>query len=288
MRQQLPVIVAGVVVLLVGLLGYRVLFDDTEQRALVVSTVVGEVQRVDADGQAHPASVGEAVAADGSRVRVGAAGRAILSAGEGSSLLLEADTTVRVLEADRRGVTVELDEGRVQARVVDGASVLGVRAAGRTATVAGGAVRVGRDGQDTVRVAVDEGAVSLEGFGVAGLVAGERIDARAGDGGVVSEAVMEEILLEVRWPEPGPTDGSVPVDGRTHPHARVAIRGPGGTTELDADEDGRFKAEIDLPTGDHVVSVTADDGLAEPRATEQTLHRDAPAPTASTEVRWER
>jgi len=286
MRQHLTVLLAAAVVLVLGYGGYHVLFAEAEYQRLTVASVAGEVTRTDERGAVVPAGPGDSLHASAA-IRVGAEGHALLVAGEGAQLMLEADTTVRVLAASRRGVQVELDEGRVQATVQPGSRVLGVRAGSRTARTEAGAFRVARDGDGYVRVAAEAGAVSVDGpDGAEALAVGQRLDVDPGGRAAISEAVLEEILLEVQWPEPTPGDTPVPVDGQTTPHAKVAIRGPGGTTELRADASGHFEGTIHLPPGDHVVRIDAADDLSPARTEERTLTRPAPVPVATTEVRF--
>ena len=286
MKQHLTVMLAAAAVLIVGYGGYHALFAEAAYQSLTVASVAGEVTRTDASGGVLPAGPGDSLHASAS-IRVGASGHALLVAGEGTQLMLEADTSVRVLAADRRGVQVELDEGRVQARVQAGSRVLGVRAGDRTARTDAGTFRVARDAEGFVRMATEAGRVTVEGpDGTTSLPMGQRLDIDPAGRAAVSEAVLEELLLEVQWGTPVPGDAPVPVDGRTVPHAQVAIQGPRGTTRLRADADGRFHGDIDLPTGTHTVRVEAEDGLAPAAADARDLERPAVVPVATTEVRF--
>ncbi len=287
MKQHLVILVAAASVLLLGYVGYIGIFSDAEHRRLEIAGLAGTVTHTDAAGVEHHAALGDAVPADGV-VRVGPDGHALLVAGEGTQLVLAAETTVRVLQADARSVMVELDEGRVQARVVAGNRLLGVRAAGRTATAESGAFQVARDADDRVRIAVDEGAVSLDGFGdTTALSAGSRIDVRPGGEPVVSARVVEELLLEMSWPPPGEGKGPAPIGGRTVPYARVAVTGPSGRREVESDAAGHFSVDVQLEVGAHAVTVDVSDGLGEQRrATEVVERKPPPPPVATTEVRF--
>jgi len=286
MKEHLSVLLAALAVLAVGYGCYLVLFADPTTGQLMVTAVAGEVTRVAPDGRSEPAGTGDLLT-ESTEIRVGEAGHVLLEAGEGSELRLEDNTSVRVLAADHRGVRVELDEGRVQARVRPGSRVLGVRAGGRTATAEDGRFRMARDSEGTVRIAVDEGSVALAGpDGPTALAAGSRLDAVRGQVPVIQDSVVEELLLEIRWPSLPPGSDPAPVDGRTLPHAQVRIRGPQGTTELQADAEGRFFTELSVPAGTHAIEVAVDDGLGAERTESGQLVRPAEVPVATTEVRF--
>jgi len=286
MKEHLSVLLAALAVLAVGYGGYFVLFADPTTGRLMVTAVAGEVSRVAPDGRVEPAGTGDFLT-EATEIRVGESGHVLLEAGEGSELRLEDHTSVRVLAADRRGVRVELDEGRVQARVRAGSRVLGVRAGVREVTADEGGFRMARDSEGTVRVAVDEGSVRMEGpDGPLSLASGQRFDARIGQPPVIRDSVVEELLLEIRWPSLPPGEAPAPVDGRTLPHANVRVRGPQGTTELQADAEGRFHAELTVPVGSHSVSVEVDDGLGSGRSETGQLERPIEVPVATTEVRF--
>ena len=288
MKEHLSVLLAALAVLAVGYGGYLALFADPTTGQLMVTAVAGDVTRVAPDGREEPAGTGDFLT-EATEVRVGESGHVLLEAGEGTELRLEDKTSVRVLAADRRGVRVELDEGRVQARVRPGSRVLGVRAGGRTATAQDGRFRMARDAEGMVRIAVDEGKVALDGpDGPAELSAGSRLDAAPGQAPVIQDRVMEELLLEMRWPELTPGEAPAPIGGRTLPHALVRVRGPQGTTALRADAEGQFYTELDMPLDARrmEVEVEVEDGLGAERSAKSQLERPVEAPVASTEVRF--
>jgi len=286
MRQHLTVLLAAVAVLLLGYAGYEALFAEAEYQRLTVSSVAGEVTRTDATGAVLPAGPGDTLHASAS-IRVGASGHALLVAGQGAQLMLEEETSVRVLGADRRGVQIELDEGRVQARVQAGSRMLDVQAGSRTARTEGGSFRMARDSDGYVRVAADSGAVDILGpDGAAPLPVGQRLDVTPNGAATLSEVALEEILLEVQWSHPEPGNTPVPVSGRTAPHARIAIVGPEGASEVRADEEGRFQGEVDLPVGTHSVQVLANDGLSPTSVQTRSMERPAVVPVSTTEVRF--
>lgn len=284
MRQHLIVLFAAISVLGLGYGGYFVMFQEAEYRTLTVTSVTGAVTRSDERGVAVPAGPGDSVEAS-NVIRVGATGRALLTAGEGTQLLLEEETSVRVVAANRRGVQVELDEGRVKARVQPGSRMLGVRSGGQLARSDGGGFAVARDADGFVRVAVEDGSVEIDGpDGTRTLESGERLDAAPDGTSVLSSAVLEEILLEVRWADAKPGDAPVPVEGRTTPYARVAIEGPTGTSTTHADRDGRFAGEVAVPSGSHTITVDVSDGLGLEASDTRVVSRPAAVPVASTEV----
>lgn len=286
MKQHLTVLLAAAAVLVLGYGGYLALFADAEYQRLTVTSVAGEVTRTDARGATVPAGPGDTLS-ESSAIQVGASGHALLMAGEGTQLMLEEQTSVRVLAADRKGVRVELDGGRVQARVQPGSRMLGVRASGQTAETSAGRFQMARDSDGYVRIAPEAGTVTVEGpTGIQTLEPGERLDVTPEGQAAISEAVLEELLLEVHWPTPRPGEAPVAVSGRTTPHAEVAIRGPQGEESLRADAAGRFEGTVVLPTGAHVVTIESDDGLGQSTSTESVLERPARVPVATTEVRF--
>ena len=287
MRQHLTVLLAAVAVLLVGYGGYAVLFTDPAHSQLTVASVAGTVTRVDPTGATSPASPGDALRADAG-IRVGGSGHALLVAGEGSQIMLESDTTVRVLSADRRGVQVELDEGRVQARVQSGSRILSVQAGERTARATDGSFRVAKDSDGFVRVVTEAGTVDVDGpDGPTILSTAQRLDAPPTGPATVSDAAMEEILLQVQWGTPTVGSEPVAIRGTTVPHAAVSISGPDGVTALRADAAGQFESALVLPPGSpHDVRVEVTDGLGSPRSDSRVLARPVVVPTATTEVRF--
>ncbi|HCH62099.1 MAG: hypothetical protein CL927_19650 [Deltaproteobacteria bacterium] len=286
MKQHLIVLLAAVFVLALGYGGYFLMFQEAEYRRLTVTSVAGEVTRLDSTGAAVPAGPGDAVE-ETNVIRVGATGRAVLTAGEGTQLLLEQETSVRVLSASRRGVQVELDEGRVKARVKPGSRVLGVRAGERVAQTAAGGFQVARDVDGFVRVAVDAGTVEMDGpDGPQALAAGQRLDVDPSGEAVISSAVLEEILLEVQWPETPAGAAPLPIEGSTVPFGQVQVRGPQGTTTVHANQAGHFASEVSIPQGEHTITIDVSDGLGQATSDTRSVHRPSTVPVASTEVKF--
>ncbi len=271
-------------VLILGYAGYWVLFAEDEYRRLTVASVAGEVIRTSPSGTSAAAGAGDFITAS-SQIRVGASGHAVLKAGEGTQLVLEKETSVRVLSADRRGVEVELDEGRVKARVQPGSRVLGVRAGPQEARTSAGAFQVARDGEGYVQVAAEQGTVEVIGpDGPTALTAGQRLDGSPTGRPSITDALLEEILLEVRWADP--MEGGVPIEGRTIPYAQVAVDGPEGRATTRADGAGAFSTSVPIPPGTHTVRVEVSDSFGAEAAQEQVVERAVAVPVATTEVKF--
>ena len=144
MRRQLPLLLVVLVVLGAGLAGYQALFGPGDAVTLSLIEVSGEVERVDALGGQESLELGAALSPR-DQVRVGETGRAVLGVGEGSTLTLEPSSSIRVTQVERTGVRVELEEGRVQAKVGAGSPLLAVEREGQSVEVDDGEVLVSED-----------------------------------------------------------------------------------------------------------------------------------------------
>jgi len=283
-RDILQLVAALVVVLALGALGYRALFGGGQAAPLVVESVSGDVLLRSQDGE-RPAAVGEALSTD-ARLRSSADGSAVLVTGTDTRLELKPSSSLRVVGADERGVLVELEGGRVQARVRPGSPAVGVLAEGRQVDAVDGAFAVGLDLGGTVAVEALEGGVVLTGFGSAeGLAAGERV--LAGEHGAIVGAVPSELLLHVDWPSWNTTkEERVALEGTTDPGARVTARAGERRVDGRAGPDGRFELVVPLQQGDNAVVVEAQGVMGRVRRDEGDLERDDQEPTAEIEIRF--
>lgn len=287
MREQLPVLLAVAVVLLLGFLGYELLFAPSETVALEVLEAQGEVERVGADGVGTAAVVGEALEVR-ERLRVGEGGRAVLGVGEGSRLTLESRSTIQVTRVEAQSVRVELEEGRVQARVRPGGTLLGIARGGQSVEVEDGRVAVAAGEDGVLRVQAEEGRVRLGGFDeITELAAGERLSRGVG-GEQIREPVPRELLLEVRWPKEQATrEDEITVRGTAPPFARVQVRARGGSVVTRSDGRGAFSVVVALEEGENEVEVVVEDGFGGSTRSRHTVIRDTEAPQAtSAEVVW--
>ena len=284
MKDLLQLVGALVLVLGLGLLGWRGIFGGGQRAPLVVESIEGDVQ-LRVEGGEQPAVVGQALDKD-ARLRSGAAGSAVLSAGGETRLELKPDSSLRVVGADERGVLVELEGGRVQARVRPGSPALGVLTEGRRVDAEDARFEIGVDGAGNVAVEAEEGSVALTGFGDSeSLDEGER--ALAGPHGVVAGPIPEELLLHVDWPSWSTTNQEAfSLSGTTDPGARVAARSGDGLVEARAGPDGRFELLVPLEQGDNPVTVEAEGVLGRIRRDQAQLERDDQGPTAEIEIRF--
>ncbi len=289
MRQQLPVLIAVVVVLVLGALGYRLFFGADEAMGLRVMEARGEVQRVSATGRASAATVGDQVEPQ-ERLTVGEGGRAVLGVGEGSQLTLEARSSIRVTSVEETGVRVELEEGRVQAKVSQGSTLLGIQRGDREVAVSDGAVAVTTGEGGRLRVEAEQGSADLSGFGDArSLSAGERLTLDD-TGASAVEPVPDELLLEVSWPQAKATrEEELVVKGEAPAFAQVRVGRAGRWWNTRADAAGQFSVVIELAEGENTVEVVVEDGFGGERRSTHVVERDTQAPQATrAEVVWGR
>lgn len=286
-RPPLQIALAVLTVLILGLVGYRVLFAAGDEAALVLLEVQGSVTSTDAAGVAAAAVPGTPIDPRHSLV-VGADGQAVLGLGEETRLTLSNDSSIRVLGVDGSGVRVELEEGRVQARVRPGSPRLTVSNRGRGVEATDADFTIGADGEGGLQLRADRGAVGLQGLGyLDSLAEGKVLTAVSGKEPVVQDIPIE-LLLEVEWPDaPATRDAEVRVNGRTDPYARVRL-GRGETlTEVRAGADGRFRGSVPLEEGANRLRVEVEDALGNHAEDGKELERDSTAPTVtSTEVLW--
>lgn len=285
-RQSLTLILVGMLVLIGGFVAYRLIFAPDPIDGLQVVEVSGKVSRTDASGAEVQAGVGDVVAAQ-EQVRVDGHGYAVLAVGDATRLTLDASSSLKVLEVDERGVRVELQDGRVSARVRPGSSV-DVSARGRSVSArdADFAITAGPEG--SVAVETTRGDVGLRGFDtVTSAAAGELVRALPGRA-VVTGAIPAALLLEVNWPTGAPTRApELPVDGRTDPYAIVQIRQGDETLRVRAAADGSFRATMQVQPGENAVEVEAEDLQGRKVKTTGTMVREQPPPpVTNTEVQW--
>lgn len=288
MRNQIRVLLAAVAVLLLGWLGWLALFGGDDTPALTVQAATDATVVGGEDPTPRAATAGLVVGAR-DQVVVGPDGEAVLTMGEGTRLQLEPDASIRVLEADASGVRVELEGGRVQARVRPGSPVLGVSSRGRAVVARDAAFAVGVDADGALAVDATEGTVQLEGFDGAGtLSAGQRLLDQPGQPPVVDDATVD-LLLQVKWPEGPVQAGTARVAGRTAPYTEVVVRpdGMGAGIRMRADVDGRWSAELPVKEGENAMRVEARDPGGRTAAEAGAVTRDSEAPTATrVEVGW--
>jgi hypothetical protein len=291
-RQALQLVIAALLVLVLGYVGYRVVFSEDHSGGVQVVQARGEVVRTGPDGIRAPLAEGDVVRARESVV-VGEGAKAVLGVGEGTRLELEASSTLRVVDVDATGLRVELEQGRVSARVRAGSTPLGLSSRGRAIYADDADFTVAVDGEGALAIQPDRGQVRVEGLegqggdALASVGEGTRLTALPGKAPVI-EAVPAELLLEVGWPTlPTTRQAEVQLEGRTSAFAEVRIGGDEGWTRVRAGPDGRFHASVPLQEGENRVQVQATDPLGNRKEDELSLTRDSTAPTISgSEVQW--
>mgnify|MGYP002634004953 CR=1 FL=1 len=282
MRQQLPVLLAALGVILLGWGGWYLLFADARGTHVVVLEQSGVVELTAANGVLRPLSPGERLAPQDT-VRVGSGATAVLGIGEGSSLRLEAATSLRLVGVSKDSVQVELEGGRVQARIKARGPGLQVGSGDRLVLARDADFRAGVDATGTLAVEAERGTVDTEGIpGVDSLTAGTGLIApRQGD--AVQTALTEAMLLEVDWPQSPSATAVGLLEGSTSPYARVRVAGK----EVLADVSGHFAVRIPLEKGANDLTVEARDALGRLQVVDRTVLRPAaPPPIGQAEVRW--
>lgn len=287
MRDHIRLGVVILAIIAVSAIAWQALFGAGPADALVVTAAQGA--RVQRAGRASSEPVAAGVVVEGrDQLVVGTGGHAILELGQGTRMELGADASVRVLSVDARGARVELEGGRLEARVTPGSPVLGVESRGRAVVATDAAFTVGVDADGTLAVRPETGRLSIEGVqGVTSVAAGERLTVPAEGTGVIDEATRA-LLLSVDWPDGAVREPSAPLTGRSAPHARVEVRSPGGgVVTTRADDGGRFALEVSLEEGPNPLEVVVSEPIGGEQQTTQTIVRDSQPPSATTvEVGW--
>lgn len=287
MRAQARLLLVVLALLAVAGVAWQLLFSEDDAERLVITAAEGATVQLAGSPTAQPVEAGHVVRGR-DQVVVGEGGRAVLEMGEGTRMELTERSRIRVLSVDPEGVKVELEGGRLEARVTPGSPMLGVGTRGREIVARDAEVTVGVDADGALAVTPSRGSVEVRGVdGVRSLDAGQRLGALDGGPGVVDEATLE-LLLQVQWPEGSVRDADTPLEGRTAPFARVQIETAGGTVrDLRAAEDGRFSVEVGLEEGDNAVVVRASDPTGAEASAEGSVARDSKPPTATrVDVGW--
>ncbi|RME29398.1 MAG: hypothetical protein D6798_00125 [Deltaproteobacteria bacterium] len=288
MKQGLQLLLAALMIMVGGFVGYKLLFARSDGPSVAVLDARGEVTRTRRDGSQEALSVGDELQRDDS-VRVGDDSRAVLGVGDGTVLELEARSAVRVLDVDVSGLRVELEQGRVKARVRAGGVPVGVTSRGRAIYADDADFVAAVDGTGGLAVEPERGEVRVEGVegGARDVPTGKRLSSVPGRPPVV-EAVPRELLLEVGRPGQALTrQPDILVEGRTGAYAEVRVGHEGAWTSVRAGPDGRFRASVPLEEGENRVVVEARDALGNRREDEVTITRDSTAPPIGTgEVQW--
>jgi hypothetical protein len=286
MRDSVKTLLAILVVLAVGWIGYRVLFRPEPAGPLLVEAVQGGVIFIEAGGARVEARPGVALAPM-DRIETSENGRADLSFGESNTIAIHPGSAVKVLGVSPEGVRVELDGGRVQATVRPGRGSLGIVNEGRevVAQDADFAVGIGQGG--LLAVESQRGTVVVRGVpDINRLAEGQRMSVTP-DGTARLAAIPESLLLQVAWPDQARTrEAEVSVRGRTDPGAEVRVGTSGRWTTVIAATDGTFEAAVPLAEGVNPVEVVSVDPLGRSQREEASLTRDSRPPPSAIEVHY--
>jgi FecR protein/Glucodextranase, domain B len=285
-RQSLTLVLVAMLVLIGGFVAYRLIFAPDPIDGLQVVEVSGKVSRTNAAGAENQAGVGDLVAAH-EQVRVDGEGYAVLAVGDATRLTLDASSSLKVLEVDERGVRVELQGGRVSARVRPGSSV-DVSARGRSVSARDADFAISAGPEGSVAVETTRGEVGLSGFDTLSRAeAGQQVWALP-DRTAVIGAIPSALLLEVNWPSGAPTRSpELPVEGHTDPYAIVQIRRGDETLRVRAAADGSFRATMPVQPGENNIEVEAEDLNGRKAKTTGTMVREQPPPpVTNAEVQW--
>ncbi|MFT5680734.1 MAG: hypothetical protein ACI8RZ_001640 [Myxococcota bacterium] len=287
MPEQLQTLLAALLVLIAGFVGYTLLFSGDDEIGLSVVSASGDVRRTDGEGLEEDAAVGMRLMPK-DELTVGESGSAELAIDEQTRLTLSSASSIRVVGVDAGGVRIELEEGRVSARVRPESPTLSITNRGRgvTATDADFTVVTGEDG--ALGVESSRGELALQGFDdITALVGGSRLSIAPGLQAQTTP-IPASLLLEVAWPEQAVTrESEVAIQGQTSPYASITLSGIGDqTATIRAGSDGRFSTSVPLQEGNNAVEVVAVDVMGNRERVTWEILRDTEAPSVNTEVLW--
>lgn len=291
MRRVLIAVLSVVVVVAMMSALWSYIRAESRQGRLVVSSVTGEVlvTRVPEDAagpeQLHVVQGTELHPDD--RVGTGPDGRAVLSLGRDTHIRIGPSASVAVLAVDDAGVSLELEDGALQATVRPESGGVRLSNHGRQVLATNSDFEMGV-ANDVLQVSVSKGALSLSGTDRTRLEEGEVatvIDRHAEVG-----PIPEELLLAVDWPQEARTRAKTTrVSGRTQPGAKITLSGTFGTRTAVADVHGTFLVDLPLSEGDNPIEVLAVDVLGQKTTIEGMLQtRDTRGPIIHGEVEYEK
>jgi hypothetical protein len=250
-------VLALVVVVSMGSAWWRYVRGDGPMPVLTLTGVEGEVH-VGRDAGEVPGTDGLELRPQ-DRVATAAASHAVLTLGATTLIRVKPESSFEVVAVDTSGVSLELENGALQATVRPESGAVRVGHRDRSVVATSGAFDVGvREG--VMRIDATEGSLSLSGMDAVRLEAGQQ--ATVIDRHAVIGPATEELLLAVQWPMQKRTRATETiVEGTTEAGALVHLRWTGGDTRVQADEQGRFSASIPLGEGQNSLEVEAVDAL---------------------------
>lgn len=246
---------------------------------LYLIQVSGDVTLEPQDGTVQRATAGQQVSA-GDQLRTGPGeSEAVIAGGGDLRLTLDPSTSIEVVSVQPELAVLDIDDGRIHAEVSRGGPAVRVGSDGRGVESAEGAFDVVVTDEGVLAVDVTAGTARTYGFDGAGaLAAGGRVTVLP-DGASAHGPIPDEAVLGVDWPDEERTRAeTLLVSGTTAPGARVELRGGGEAVLVQADEAGRFRAEVPLAEGDHPLTVVSTDPFGNRVEDETRIVVDRTAP----------
>ena len=284
MRREALALVVLAVLLLFGWVGYQAMFGAGGQSPLLITSVEGDVRKVDGTGGTVAAVVGLRVGAQ-DRLSAASGGRATLSLGADTRLTLDENSSIRVTAVNDEEVKLELEGGKMQATVKKGGGKVGVASKGREVQAVDADFSAGVSVDGTLAVEASRGDLSVTGVpGATSLASGQRLVTAEGGSPLLS-AVSDQLLLNVDWPETRQRAEVVVVTGVTEPGARVLVTQGSTEVEARANAKGEFTVRVALLEGENRVKVRAVSVLGNSADIEHALERDTTPPTVGLEIR---
>jgi hypothetical protein len=289
MKQQLQLLLLIFLIIVVGVVGYGVLFGSQSSHELMVVSARSATVQETKKGETRALEPGMAVGVN-AVVRTAKAGNVALQYGDGANLMLLSEATMTVLSADGAGVRVELEEGSISARVRAGMPPLGITNRGRAVNATDADFTVLVDKGGGLSAVARQGQLSLQGFSnTETLNTNEVLRAVPQQAPVVAVA-PENLLLDVEWPdEPKTRAGEMELRGTTDPYASVVFGNGADAVRVRADRDGRFRATVALSEGQNDVELRVQDVMGREARQQRTVRRDSTAPIIrAAEVVWDK
>lgn len=237
-----------------------------ELEGLTVVSVEGGVQRQGVDQAWTAVRAGDALQPD-EAIRTGKDGRAVLGLGDAGRVELAPRSEFSVREISRTVASVRLREGRIVADVPEGgASALRIesRDGAAVAESKGGSFVVLSAPSGRMTVATQRGEARLAvGASTVDVRAGEQAQASS-EGVSRARAIPPSLFLKVARPAAMvQRERQAVIEGTTTPGTVVSVNG----LRVDADDEGRFRAEVALRDGRNRMRVEAEDALGRRTAT---------------------
>ena len=210
-------------------------------------------------------------AADVVRTLPGA--RAVLKVGETTEIELRENVELRLDRLSGTEAAVDLRQGKVVARVTRPGDILVVNASDTRTANEGPAhfiVMAAQGPGAKVAVTTTEGKTRFKAGGKEVTVpAGQASRSERGAPPSDPEAIPEEVILSVVWPEAEMHTARAPIRGTAGAMSVVTING----ARIPVGADGRFATSVPLREGENVVQVEAEDLTGRRKTTRTTLVR---------------